>query len=79
MLKMSEEMLLLLRQCLKSHRPDLIWILNNQTNIDETLGNELRNALNEVPLEKGLNNNDEPNELGIKLEELIDKIGRCFV
>ena len=72
-------MLLLLRECLESRRPDLLWVLNNEININETLGNELRDIVNEEFLEKGLNNDDEPNELGIKLERLIDEIGRCFM
>lgn len=71
-------MLLLLRECLESRRPDLLWVLNNEININETLGNELRDIVNEEFLEKGLND-DEPNELGIKLERLIDEIGRCFM
>ena len=79
MLIMNVEMLLLLRECLMSRRPDLLWVLDNETNIDETLGNELREIVNEEFLEKGLNKNDEPNELGMELESLIDKIGRCFM
>ncbi|ANB55705.1 hypothetical protein GFC29_1092 [Anoxybacillus sp. B7M1] len=79
MLKLSADMLLLLRECLESRRPDLLWVLNNEININETLGNELRDIVNEEFLEKGLNNDDEPNELGIKLERLIDEIGRCFM
>ncbi|ASS88879.1 hypothetical protein NSS70_15750 [Aeribacillus sp. FSL K6-2848] len=78
MLKLSADMLLLLRECLESRRPDLLWVLNNEININETLGNELRDIVNEEFLEKGLND-DEPNELGIKLERLIDEIGRCFM
>jgi hypothetical protein len=78
MLKLSADMLLLLRECLESRRPDLLWVLNNQIHINETLGNELRDIVNEEFLEKGLND-DEPNELGIKLERLIDEIGRCFM
>jgi uncharacterized Fe-S cluster-containing MiaB family protein len=79
MLKINVDMLLLLRECLKSRRPDLLWVLDNKTNIDETLGNELREIINEEFLEKVLNNNDEPNEIGIKLEKFIDQIGRCFM
>ncbi|WP_066293908.1 hypothetical protein [Bacillus sp. FJAT-29937] len=79
MLKLNADMLLLLRECLESRSPDLLWVLDNETNIDDTLGNELRDIVNEEFLEKGLNKNDEPNDMGIKLERLIDQIGRCFM
>lgn len=76
---MNKDMLIILEECLKSHRPDLLWVLENTEVIDEKLGNELRSVVNAVLIEKGLNENDEPNDLGIKLENLIDKLGRFFM
>jgi hypothetical protein len=78
-LNLNEEMYTLLKKCLINHRPDLLWALESITEIDEFLGNELRDAVNDEFLSNGLNSNDEPNELGIKLERLIDQIGRCFM
>lgn len=78
-MNINKEMLLLLKECLEYHRPDLLWVLDDESNIDYTLGNELRDIINDMFLEKGLNNNDEPNEIGIKLEKLIDQIGGCFM
>ncbi|KNF08177.1 hypothetical protein CLPU_9c00730 [Gottschalkia purinilytica] len=81
MLKLNNEMLEILRECLRSNRPDLLWVLDDEKTIevDEELGNDLRNVINDEFVKVGLNDNDEPNELGIKLEDLIDKIGRSYL
>ena len=73
-------MLDLLRQCLATNRPDLLWVVDSEeiVSIDEQLGNELREAVADELIRIGLKNNDEPNDLGKKLEELIDQIGRLF-
>lgn len=71
----------MLKQCLESHRPDLLWILSNpkKTCLDEELGNECRVAVLDEFLEKGLNDDDQPNKLGLELETLIDQIGNNFM
>jgi hypothetical protein len=81
MLNMNDEMLNLLHHCLKVNRPDLLWIIDSKklVTVDEQLGNELREAVADEIIRIGLKNDDEPNALGRKLEELIDQIGRLFL
>jgi hypothetical protein len=80
MLNINNEMLNLLRQCLVANRPDLLWVIDSEelVRIDEQLGNELREAVVDELIRVGLKNDDEPNALGKKFEELIDQIGRLF-
>ncbi|OQO95885.1 hypothetical protein IC801_07485 [Geobacillus sp. 44B] len=70
----------MLRQCLVANRPDLLWVIDSEelVRIDEQLGNELREAVVDELIRVGLKNDDEPNALGKKFEELIDQIGRLF-
>ncbi|MGM7636582.1 hypothetical protein [Bacillus sp. Hm123] len=81
MIRVNEELLPLLRQCLQSNRPDLLWILDTDDYIyiDQDLGNELREAILVEFIRIGLDSDDNPNEIGIKLEELIDEIGDMFM
>lgn len=81
MIKLSHDLLVLLKKCLDAHRPDLLWILTSKENIylTEDIGNELRDAVSEELLENGFNDDDEPNKLGLELESLIDKIGDIFM
>ena len=81
MLALTEEMTCLLRKCLDSHRPDLLFVIDSSEliNVDEDLGNQLREAVLEEFIQLGLKNNDEPNNLGLELEKLIDQIGRLFM
>lgn len=78
MLNLNKEMLTILRQCLTAYKPDLLWVLDQEKNvvIDEKLGNQLREAVTDEFMGKGLRNDSEPNNYGFKLEELIDMIGR---
>lgn len=80
MLKLSDQSLKLLEYCLKENRPDLLWVIkeNKDIAVDEVLGNELREAVGDELIKAGFNG-DVPNEFGIKLEELIDEIGRLFM
>ncbi|MCJ7987905.1 hypothetical protein MUB16_36105 [Priestia sp. OVL9] len=80
MLNLKQEMITLLKQCLTSHRPDLLWVIDRTEiiKIDEVLGNELREAVMDELLEIGLDSNDQPNKVGIQMEDLIDQIGSLF-
>lgn len=78
---LSGEMLILLRGCLSRHRPDLLYVVDRSepAKVDEALGNQLREAVSDEFVMNGLNPDSEPNALGIRLEELIDLIGRFFM
>lgn len=78
MINLNEKMLKLLSQSLNYNRPDLLWVVETEEmiDLDEELGNELRDAVNDEFVRIGLKPNDEPNDLGLKLEELIDQLGR---
>lgn len=81
MLKLNQRMLELLRESLKSNRPDLMWVIQKEEVIDLTisLANELREAVGEELVKRGLKEDDEPNSLGLELEDLIDYIGRLAI
>jgi hypothetical protein len=81
MLALSNEMLILLRGCLAEHRPDLLYVVDRSEllKVDEALSNQLRDAVLDEFVINGLNPDSEPNALGIRLEELIDQIGRFFL
>lgn len=70
----------LLEKCIIKHKRDLLWIINKKeiVNIDETLGNELLDVIGNELLYHGFNG-DIPNEYGILLENLIDKISNMFL
>ena len=80
MINLSTDSVRLLSKCLLEHRPNLIWIINSEKSIEinNELGDELREAVSDELLSKGLNG-DEPNEYGLRLEKLIDDIGRLFI
>jgi len=65
---------------LEKHKPDLLWIVNDKRviDIDENTGDELRDVVSDELIEKGFDGSD-PNEYGLKLEKLIDDIGRLFI
>ena len=81
MIQLNNESLELLRVCLNHHKPELLYVIDSQEliNIDSGLGNELRQAVGNEFCRDGLKQDDEPNEYGLELEELIDKIGRLFI
>lgn len=81
MLDLRHDSLKLLRECLYQHRPDLIHVIdsNEFVTVDEDLGNELREAVMDEFLRVGLNADSGPNEVGLRLEKLIDNIGRMFM
>ncbi|AZB42171.1 hypothetical protein CEF21_07655 [Bacillus sp. FJAT-42376] len=79
MLNLSNEMLSILRNSISSQRPDLLWVIEQEEMIiTEEVGDKLRDALNEELLQNGLNSDESPNQLGFKLEYLIDYIGRYY-
>ncbi len=81
MLPLNDEMSMLLRKCLSSQRIDLINVVDSEeiVKVDEDLGNELRDAVLNEFLRVGLKEDYEPNEIGLKLEQLIDQLGRLFM
>lgn len=80
MIALKSKSIDLLYNCLKKQRPDLLWILNDKQliNIDNKLGNELRDAVGDELLTNGFDG-DTPNQYGLMLEDLIDEIGRLFI
>jgi hypothetical protein len=66
----------LLRKIVENWRPDLIPLLDRSTVTDDER-EDLRGALAEELVIRGLSRPDwEPNEYGLRIENLIDKIGR---
>lgn len=78
MIKLNQRMLELLRESLKSNRPDLMWVIEKEEiiDLDIPLANELRDIVGDELVKRGLKEDDEPNSLGLELEDLIDCIGR---
>jgi len=81
MIPLNAEATAMLRQSLVRFRPDLLPVVDSPdvVSVDEVLGNQLRGAVGEEFLRVGLKEDWEPNELGLKLEKLIDDIGRLFM
>lgn len=75
LLKLHEENII--RELLLQHKPSLLPILNSIGK--EALTVEQRESLREVILDEflqtGTEEDDEPNERGLMLEQLIDKLG----
>lgn len=67
----------LLREVLWKHRPNLMILVDDLGNIPlfNAQREELREALADELVETGLDKNDEPNERGLLLEKLIDRLG----
>jgi hypothetical protein len=80
MINISRQGLLLLENCLKENRPDLLFVITQKEciEVDETLGNELRDAVGDELARNGFVG-DVPNKLGLELEDLIDELGRLFM
>lgn len=81
MIALCKESIELLLQCLKNHRPDLIYVVESKDEIlvDEELGNELRDAVGDELIINGFDKEYNPNRYGLSLESLIDEIGRLFM
>lgn len=80
MIDISQKGILLLENCLKRNRPDLLFVITQEeySEVDEVLGNELREAVDDELAKNGFDG-DLPNELGLQLENLIDEIGKLFM
>lgn len=68
----------LLREVITKYRPDLIGVFYSPQTGDLTAQQrmDLREAVGNELCETGLRENDEPNERGLLLEELIDWLGK---
>lgn len=71
----------LLKEILRKRDPNLVNLFESDAykTIDADLGNHIRNLLTEEFCEIGLRANDEPNELGLEIEQLIDDVGNLFM
>jgi hypothetical protein len=81
MISISKESSMLLLKCLQAHNPSLVWVVesNETVNVDEKLGNELRESVGDEFMVNGLEIDSEPNSYGLELEALIDELGRLFM
>ncbi|MBS3994885.1 MAG: hypothetical protein KGZ33_03750 [Alkaliphilus sp.] len=74
MIMLSKESLNLLKSCLIKHRPDLLEVIETKeiVEVDEDLGNELRDAVSDELLTVGFDG-DMPNKTGLRLEIQLQK------
>jgi len=81
MIKLNSKSFMLLKQCLESHDPSLIPLIESDNDSLYTVDfyNELRQIVGNELIAKGFQPNWEPNEYGLELENLIDEIGRLFM
>jgi len=81
MIKLSEDSLKILRECLRRQRAELLPLIEDSTISEFTpeFYNMIREIVGDEFIERGLNVDDEPNEYGVRLESLIDEIGRLFL
>jgi len=77
--ELSKEEYELLLYCVKEHAPELLDDISrlNQHNTDRI--NEMRNAICDVFVSKGLEQDDEPNIYGLKLEDLSDRLADLYI
>lgn len=72
-LKLSPKMIELLMEAVSKHRPDLVGLFTSQNiELNDSQRDELRQALTDELCETGFREDDEPNERGRLLEDLID-------
>ena len=81
MINLSDEMFSLLKNCLQKHNPSLIPIieLKNYNGYTIDFYKLLREIVGDELISEGFNQDYIPNPYGIKLEKLIDEIGRLFL
>lgn len=65
----------LLREVIAARRPELSASLDASTKLSSEVREAMRHALAEELAATGLNQDDEPNERGQLIEELIDRLG----
>lgn len=66
-----------LREVVQDHCPDLLTILDSREDValTEQQRDDLRQAVTDEFCQTGLKENDEPNQRGLLLEEIIDRLG----
>jgi len=67
----------LMKEVVLKHNPSLLPILNSLGQVQLTFEQResLREAISDEFIETGIKGNDEPNERGLLLERLIDRLG----
>lgn len=75
--QLSQEMKKLLKEIVLNRRPDLVGLLDlpQDTKLTEEQREELRLAVADELLETRLKENDEPNQRGLVLDDLIARLG----
>ena len=78
MIKLGCTSMNLLKRCVIKYNPLLLSAIEDPIKDDYTSDfyNKLRDIVGEEFIQKGLLENDEPNEYGLVLEDLIDELGR---
>ena len=78
-LKIEERNLLIL--CLRKYKPDLLEKVDqlNSGLINAVIINEMRNAVGDELIAEGFKPNLEPNEYGLRLEDLIDRLADLYL
>ena len=76
-LRLPKEMADVLREVVQNQRPDLLTILDSPADFEltEQQRDDLRQAVTDEFCQTGLKENDEPNQRGLLLEEIIDRLG----
>jgi hypothetical protein len=76
-LKLSPKMIELLTEVIRKRCPHLIGLLASSqvTELTDFQRDELREAVTDEFCETGLREDDEPNERGLLLEDLVDRLG----
>jgi len=78
MKELSDNSLFILKNCLKKRKP--AWLATvetiNKVKHEMKFYNELRQIVGDELIEEGFNGDYQPNEYGLKLEKLIDELGK---
>ena len=78
MIKLSNDSLFVLKKCLQKRKPSLLSFMEKTNRLENEIEfyNELRQVIGNELISEGFDENYEPNEYGLILENLIDEIGR---
>ena len=81
MINLNDHLLELLKVCLQKHNSDLISIINDPYKSEYSIEfyNQLRQTVGDELILNGFDKEYEPNDYGLKLEVLIDEIGKLFM
>jgi hypothetical protein len=71
----------LLLECLTKHRPELLEEMDklNSAGLKNDVVNEMRLVITEEFIENGLRQDDEPNEYGLRLEDLSSRLADLYI